>query len=87
MCGATNHAAVVSKWQLARTKTVGARLRIDDRAIRAQMAFSHAVPARSLVLSSNGVFCTDALFVRAENTVGVRSAQAGSRPVTAFTTA
>jgi len=50
------------------------RLRTDEKHIRTQSAILDNPPA-VLVLIHNRVFCTDALFIRAKDTVGARSAQ------------
>ena len=52
------------------------RLRADEKHIRTQSAILHKDnPKPGLFLIHNRVFCADALFIRAESTVGARSAQ------------
>jgi len=51
------------------------RLRTDEKRIRAQSTILFNPPCTVFVANNNRVFCADALFIRAENTVGARSAQ------------
>jgi hypothetical protein len=52
------------------------RLRADEKHIRTQSAILYKSNSKPvLFLIHNRVFCADALFIRAENTVGARSAQ------------
>jgi len=50
------------------------RLRTDEKAIRAQSTISYKNPTLSLLLTET-VFSARMPFIRAENTVGARSAQ------------
>jgi hypothetical protein len=51
-------------------------LRADEKHIRTQSAILDKTQSRSVVaFIHNRVFRTDALFIRAENAVGARSAQ------------
>jgi hypothetical protein len=45
------------------------------KAIRSQSAILYKNPTLCWDVNRNRVSCTDALFIRAENTVGARSAQ------------
>jgi hypothetical protein len=52
------------------------RLRADEKHIRAQSTILYkGNPQAVVAFIHNRVFCTDALFIRTENTVGARSAQ------------
>ncbi len=51
------------------------RLRADENRVRTQSAILDKTPAPCLLSSNNHVFCTDAVFIRTENMVGVQSAQ------------
>jgi hypothetical protein len=59
------------------------RLRTDEKAIRTLSTISYKTPTLSLLLTET-VFSVRMSFIRAENTVGARSAQVHSRQATAF---